>query len=264
LGRDQKGQIGDDKILLLSSSELRTGDRAHKAISSVEDELLDRSQPSVVLRRSAARAVPQGPTERVGTLPIGPVDRTEDVGPDDGDRVARWGSDGDGPTSWRLERNLRQVTFAECRELSVFSETTSARVSAPHAHPAWTLLLPVDGGSVTIVAGDVVRVRSEGVLLAPQSQYQAATDGPHVAVYANAWRWARPDSMRPLVIGALSARRVLDALDVDSGTDLSAAIAELAPLVGRVGPTDSRLAYVIEGLPAARRLDVLAGEVGIS
>src|SRR5262245_25547838 len=166
-----------------------------------------------------------------------------------------------GPMSWRLERNLRQVTFAECAELSVFSETTSARVSAPHAHPAWTLFLPVDGGTVTVVAGDAVRVHNEGVLVAPQSRYRAATDGPHVAVYANAWRWARAEGERPRIIGASSARRVLDALDVDSGPDLSAAMVELAPLVGRIGSIDSRLAFVIEALPAAGRLDVLATEV---
>jgi AraC-like DNA-binding protein len=169
-----------------------------------------------------------------------------------------------GPTSWRLERSFGQVSFTRSTELSVFSETKSARISAPHAHPAWTFLLPVDGGTVTVVAGDTVRVRNEGVLLPPQSQYRAATDGPHVFVYAHAWRWARPESLRPRILGAGSARRVLDALDVDNGTDLSAAVVELTPLVGRVGPIDPRLAFVVESLPAAARLDVLAAEVGIS
>jgi AraC-like DNA-binding protein len=169
-----------------------------------------------------------------------------------------------GPPSWRLERSLGQVSFTRSTELSVFSETKSARISAPHAHPAWTVLLPVDGGTVTVVAGDTVRVRNEGVLLPPQRQYRAAADGPHVTVYAHAWRWARPKSPRVRVLGAGSARRVLDALDIDNGTDLSAAVAELTPLLGRVGPIDSRLAFVVESLPAADRLDVLAAEVGIS
>jgi AraC-like DNA-binding protein len=168
------------------------------------------------------------------------------------------------PTSWRLERSLGQVSFTRCTELSVFSETKSARISAPHAHPAWTFLLPVDGGTIIVIAGDTARVHNEGVLLPPQSQYRAATDGPHVAVYAHAWRWARPESPRPRILGAGSARRVLDALDIDNGTDLSAAAVELTPLVGRVGPIDSRLAFVVESLPAADRIDVLAAEVGIS
>jgi AraC-like DNA-binding protein len=156
------------------------------------------------------------------------------------------------------------VSFARRSELSVFAETRSARISASHAHPAWTLLLPVDGGTVSVVAGDTVRVHNEGVLLAPQSQYRAATDGPHVAVYAHAWRWARPEGLGVRILGVGSTRRVLDALDVDSGTDLSAGVAELGPLVGRVRPIDSRLAFVVEGLAAADRLDLLAAEVGIS
>ena len=178
--------------------------------------------------------------------------------------LGREGQDHAWPTSWRLERSLGQVSFARCAELSVFSETRSARVSAPHAHPAWTLLLPVDGGTVTVVAGDTVRVHNEAVLLSPQSQYRAATDGPHAAVYANAWRWARPESLSLRILGAGSARRVLDALDIDNGTDLSAAVAELTPLVGRIGPIDSRLALAVEGLPGADRLDGLAADVGIS
>jgi AraC-like DNA-binding protein len=216
------------------------------------------------VRRAAPRTGEHSATSRIGALSTGTEVRAERGGSADGGRIEGSNSSGGGPTSWRLERNLRQVTFAECRELSVFSETTSARLSAPHAHPAWTLLLPVDGGSVTVVAGDVVRVQDEGVLLAPQSQYRAATDGPHVAVYANAWRWARPDGLRPRIVSAVAARRVLDALEVESGTDLAAAIAELVPLVGRVGTIDSRLAFVIEGLSAADRLDVLACEAGVS
>jgi len=156
------------------------------------------------------------------------------------------------------------VSFARCTELSVFSETKSARISAPHAHPAWTFLLPFDGGTVTVIAGDTVRVHNDGVLLPPQSQYRAAADGPHLAVYAHVWSWARPKSARLRTLGARTARRVLDALDVDSGTDLSAAVAELTPLVGQVRPIDSRLAFVIESFPAADRLDVLAADVGLS
>src|SRR5262249_8640185 len=149
-------------------------------------------------------------------------------------------------------------------ELSVFSETTSARMAAVHAHPAWTLLLPVDGGTVTVVAGDVVRVRNDGVLLAPQIQYRAATDGPHVAVYANAWRSARPQSMRPRGVGSNGARRVPGVADGGHGTGLFGSVVGVANLVGRIGALDSRLAFVIEALPDAGRLDGLAADVGIS
>jgi AraC-like DNA-binding protein len=237
--------------------------RDHEAIELVEDEALDRREPPVAVRASARATVEHGVTDRATTLPIGSVGRADGLGSDDGNGIEGWGSSGVGPTSWRLERNLRQVTFAQRRELIVFTETTSAQLSAPHAHPAWTLLLPVDGGTVTVIADDAVRLHEDGVLLAPQCWYRAATDGPHVAVYANAWRWTRPDRMRPRTIGARAARRVLDALDIDNGTDLSAATVELTQLVGRTA-IDSRLAFVIEALPAADRLDGLAADVGMS
>src|SRR5262245_36755327 len=132
---------------------------------------------------SVRRSGTDRPTGRVPTRQGASGDSSEGVAPNPDFTIAT-GASAAGPTSWRLERKLRQVTFAQCPELSVFSETTSARMAAAHAHPAWTLLLPVDGGTVTVVAGDVVRVRNDGVLLAPQIQYRAATDGPHVAVYA--------------------------------------------------------------------------------
>jgi AraC-like DNA-binding protein len=265
LGWPQR-EIGGDKVGSVPSkpwSESRPRELDHEVVELAEDEALDRREPRVAARASARATVGHGVTDRAKTLPIGSVGRAEGLGSHDGNEIDGWGSSGIGPTSWRLERNLRQVTFAQRRELSVFTETTSARLSAPHAHPAWTLLLPVDGGTVTVIAGDAVRLHEDGVLLAPQCWYRAATDGPHVAVYANAWRWTRPDRMRPRTIGARAARRVLDALDVDSGTDLSAATVELTHLVGRTA-IDSRLAFVIEVLPAADRLDVLAAEVGIS
>jgi len=221
-----------------------------------------RNKPSV---RSASvpRSGSDSPTGRAPTRLGASGNSSKGVAPNP-DYTIGAGSSVEGPTSWRLERNLRQVTFAQCPELNVFSETTSARMAAVHAHPAWTLLLPVDGGTVTVVAGDVVRVRHDGVLLPPQIQYRAATDGPHVAVYANAWRSARPQSMRPRMIGSSMARRVLGVLDVDHGTNLPGSTVELATLVGRIGVLDSRLAFVIEALPEAGRLDGLAADVGIS
>jgi AraC-like DNA-binding protein len=214
---------------------------------------------------SVPRSGTDRPTGRVPTRLGASGDSREGVAPNPDFTIGTGsGASAEGPTSWRLERNLRQVTFAQCPELSVFSETTSARMAAVHAHPAWTLLSPVDGGTVTVVANDVVRVRNDGVLLAPQIQYRAATDGPHVAVYANAWRSARPQSMRPRMVGSNTGRRVLGVLDVDHGTDLSESMVELATLVGRIGALDSRLAFVIEALPDAGRLDGLAADVGIS
>jgi AraC-like DNA-binding protein len=168
------------------------------------------------------------------------------------------------PTAWRLERNHREVTFAARPELSVFAETTSAVVGRTHAHPTWTLLLPARGGSVTVIDGARVEVHRDGVLLAPQFEYRAGTDGPHVAMYLSAWMAPRAHSLAPRTIGAWATRRLLDGLDLESGIDLDAGLSELASVVGPIRPVDSRLAVVIEGLAEADRLDVLAGEVGMS
>lgn len=133
-----------------------------------------------------------------------------------------------------------------------------------HAHPAWTLLLPVRGGSVTVASGGRADVHGEGVLLAPQFQYRAGTDGPHVAMYLSAWMAPRARSLQLRSIGSSATRRLLDALDLENGLDLDAGMSEVAPLVGPVRPVDSRLAVVIEGLAEAQRLDLLAAEVGMS
>jgi AraC-like DNA-binding protein len=137
-------------------------------------------------------------------------------------------------------------------------------MSAPHAHPAWTLLVPIDGGTVTVVSAETVRAHNDGVLIAPQHQYRAATDGPHVAVYVNAFMAARAEQRRPRLVRAAAARRMLDALALESGVDLAATIAELDPLLQRPRSMDSRLDFAIDALPETNRLDVLAAEIGVS
>jgi AraC-like DNA-binding protein len=169
-----------------------------------------------------------------------------------------------GPVSWLLERNERQVTFASCRQLSVFTDTTSTALSAVHARPAWTLLVPVDGGSVTVVAGAAVRVDDDGVLVPPQTWHRVATQGPHVAVYLHAVMATRVSTTRPRLVPASVARRMLEALAVDSGIDFEAAIADLDPSFRNPGAIDPRLAFAIDALPDAYRLDVLAAEIGMS
>jgi AraC-like DNA-binding protein len=169
-----------------------------------------------------------------------------------------------GPVSWHLERDRRQVTFASCGPLTVYTDTASTPLSAVRAHPAWILLVPSDGGSLTVRAGDVARVDDDAVLLPPQTWHQVATRGPHVAVHLSAPLAPRADGARPRQVAATAARRVLDALAVDSGIDLSSAIAELDPSVRQASPIDPRLAFAIDALPSAHRLDVLAAEIGLS
>jgi AraC-like DNA-binding protein len=169
-----------------------------------------------------------------------------------------------GPVSWHLERESRQVTFASCGPLTVYTDTASTPFSAVRALPAWTLLVPSDGGSLTVRAGHVVRVDDDAVLMPPQTRHQVATHGPHVAVHLSAPMAPRADGARPRQVAAKVARRVLDAMAVDSSIDLSSAIAELDPSFRQARPIDPRLALAIDALPSAYRLDVLAAEIGLS
>src|SRR5262249_12848330 len=149
--------------------------------------------------------------------------------------------------------------------LRVLTDTEPTALSTAHAHPAWTLLVPTDGGSLTVIAGDTACVHDDGVLLPPRTWYQTATTGPHVALYLDASLASGPSiCTRPRRVPADIARRMLDSFAVDSDIDFAAAIADLDPVFARTRSLDPRLAYAIDALPDACRLDVLAAEIGMS
>jgi len=172
-----------------------------------------------------------------------------------------------GPAAWLLERDRRQVTFSSCTQfrVRVLTDTASTALSTMHAHPAWTLLVPTDGGSLTVIAGDTARVHDDGVLIPPRTWCQTATNGPHVALYLDASLASGPATFaRPRRVPAPIAQRMLDSFAIDSGIDFTSAIADLDPAFVRTRSMDPRLAYAIDALPDACRLDVLAAEIGMS
>jgi AraC-like DNA-binding protein len=168
-----------------------------------------------------------------------------------------------GPVSWYLERDGREVTFNSCREISVYTDTASI-LSSPHALPAWTLLVPVDGGSVKVFSDGTGRVDDDAVLIPPQTWHRVKTHGAHVAVYLGASMAARASNERPRRISAAVARRMLDALAVDSAIDPSSALAGLDPSFQSMKGVDPRVTAVIDALPGVPRIDVLAAEIGMS
>jgi AraC-like DNA-binding protein len=166
--------------------------------------------------------------------------------------------------SWRLERDQRAVTFASCRQLSVYTDTTSTALSAVHARPAWTLLVPVEGGRVTVFAGTTVRVDDDGVLVPPLTWHRVTTHGSHVAVYLDASMAARAGNARPRLVPGPVARRMLESLAVDSGIDFDSGVAGLDPSFRNPERIDPRVAFAMDAVPDAYRLDVLAAEIGMS
>jgi AraC-like DNA-binding protein len=57
---------------------------------------------------------------------------------------------------------------------------------------------------------------------------------------------------------------MLEALAVDSGIDVGSGIADLDPSFRDAGAIDPRLAFALDAVPNAYRLDVLAAEIGMS
>jgi AraC-like DNA-binding protein len=169
-----------------------------------------------------------------------------------------------GLVSWFLDGDDRQVTFASCHGISVYTDTASLVLSSTHAQPAWTLLVPVAGGHVRVVADGSARVDDEGILLPPLSCRRVETEGPHVAVHLSVSMAARSETAQPRRVSATVARRMLDALAVDSGIDPSSAIADLDPSFKQLGSRDPRVTSVIDALSSVVRLDVLAAEIGMS
>jgi AraC-like DNA-binding protein len=168
------------------------------------------------------------------------------------------------PVSWFLDGDDRQVTFASCRGICVYTDTASTGLSSAHAQPAWTLLVPVASGNVRVVADGSARVDSEAILLPPLTCHRVETEGPHVSVYLSASMAARSDTAQPRRVSAPVAHRMLDALAVDSGVDPSSAIADLDPSFKQLGTRDPRVTSVFDALSSAVRLDVLAAEIGMS
>lgn len=173
-------------------------------------------------------------------------------------------SDLDDVVAWRLDNGQRQVAFTRRADLSVYWDTRSSCLSLLHAHPAWTLFLPVDGASITIGGDDGVGEHRRAVLVTPRHPYRVRTDGPHLAVYLNAWKADPAAVSQRRVLDARSTGRLLDALCVVDGIDSDAAGEEMGRLVGRAMPIDPRLTAAIDALPSAERLDKLARKVGLS
>src|SRR5262249_7509954 len=154
--------------------------------------------------------------------------------------------------AWHLERDRRQVTFSSCTQFRVFTDTESTPMSAMHAHPAWTLLVPTDGGSLTVIAGEAARVHDDGVLIPPRTWCRTATTGPHAALYLDASLASGPASCaRPRRVPAVIARRMLESFAVDNDTHFTSAIADLHPSFAAMRSMDPRLAYAIDALPDA-------------
>lgn len=150
------------------------------------------------------------------------------------------------PGTRGLERTGRLSAFGA---LTLFAEDAPAAVTR-HAHPAWKLVLCISG-HVEIHRPGLAPRRAPGVLVPPQLDHAAATTGPYVAAFLDPWRIDLPRV--PRLLDDRTARRLLAV----APPDLPAALGSPVTL-------DPRLAYTLDHLAHAARLEDLAAEVGLS
>lgn len=165
--------------------------------------------------------------------------------------------------SWFLEQSDCRALFASSSDVTLFGEYGPAHV-ARHRHPAWKVLLPLDG-YVRVVPDGRPPVYGRGMLVPPQLAHRPATSSGYVALFLPPWQAGRTGEPTP--VPPQKVRRLLAALcvhDLRETPDLDAARAELADLFGTRRAIDPRIGQVLNELEHARRIDHLAAGVGLS
>ncbi len=171
--------------------------------------------------------------------------------------------------AWELEQNDRRLVFVCGPEATLFAETRAFSVTR-HRHPAWKVVLPIDGH--VEVGTDGARVTSaDGVLVPPQLAHTCAASASYVALFIDPW------ALRPELgltrLDATTARRIRAALGPGglpgAGADLAAAAAELTARTGAGHPLDPRVAHAIRestraDAHSAARIGAVAADAGLS
>ncbi|GLY70415.1 hypothetical protein Atai01_70340 [Amycolatopsis taiwanensis] len=169
------------------------------------------------------------------------------------------------PTSaWALEQNDRRIAFASTPDTAMFRQTGAFTVTR-HRHPAWKVVLPLDGEVVVASDRGHPTVTAAGVIVPPQLTHTCATTSDFVALFVDPWLLRRHTGLTPLT--AAQVRRMLAALDPDDvhGPDLSAAHAALITLVGAGATLESRVTYAVQAATTgAQAIGSIATEVGLS
>ncbi|MCP2343223.1 helix-turn-helix domain-containing protein [Actinomadura rupiterrae] len=152
------------------------------------------------------------------------------------------------PALPRLEQNDRRLTVAS--GITLFSEARPFRV-AEHRHPAFKVVLPADGGLVTVHPTHARPITAPGVIVPPQYAHACATDSAFTALFIDAWNLP-PDlgltTLDPDVVQAL--------LEAPSLTAITT-------LTGQTPTLDPRVAQALAAAPSTPLTDIAAG-LGLS
>ncbi|WP_240507289.1 helix-turn-helix domain-containing protein [Streptomyces kanamyceticus] len=149
------------------------------------------------------------------------------------------------------------ASFVALDDITLFAEHGAYAVS-PHRHPAWKLVLPVEGHALLGTSAGA------GVLVPPQYAHACATSAGFVAAFLEPWS-LRGDTGAPTWLDGPTVRRLLDAARDGAGLDAEALRAESTALMGAPRAVDPRIPLAVRAATAeATRIDVVAADLGLS
>lgn len=164
---------------------------------------------------------------------------------------------------WSVESGDSRRLFASDTGLTLFAETQGAH-ARPHSHPAWKIVVGLDE-LVDLERPGRRRLYAPGMAVPPEHHHAGGSRGPYIAFYVDPWRVRADPARGPIPLDTATVRRVVAACAVEGDVpDLGSGRAALDVALGSAPAIDPRVAYVLDRLSGADRLDVLGDEVGLS
>ena len=143
-------------------------------------------------------------------------------------------------------------------------------VGSRHAHPAWTILVPL-AGYIEWWTGQCPGWRTAGVIFPPRVAYRATSAVGHIAVFIDPWfQGLGPGRHAAVPLDPATVEHLravwsrVDVADLDEITRQTVTYLRRRDLLPPALPIDPRVAAALRSLPAAERIDHVAVGVGMS
>jgi AraC-like DNA-binding protein len=143
------------------------------------------------------------------------------------------------------------------------------RVGSEHAHPDWTILVPL-AGHVSWSTGQRPGGRAAGVIFPPQVPHLASSSTGHLSVFIDPWFQLGRGGRVPVPLDGPTVKHLralwsaVDVTDLDSTTQEAVTYLRERGLLPPPVPIDPRVAAALRALPFAENVDHVAADVGLS